>query len=71
MENQAKKYFNVLRSNEYLSFPGLQTLKLIENEFDRLSKFEEAYEKQLIELIAHEEKLIGLEGLGFSFETGV
>jgi hypothetical protein len=35
--NNAKKYFNVLRNNENLTLPGLQTLKLIEDELDRLS----------------------------------
>ena len=34
--NQAKKYFNVLRNNEDLSYAGLKTLKLIEDEFDRV-----------------------------------
>jgi len=34
--NHAKKYFQVLRDNEDLTFPGLQTLKRIEEEFDKL-----------------------------------
>lgn len=37
MEN-IKKYFNVLRNNENLSYGGLKTLKLIENEIDEFSK---------------------------------
>jgi hypothetical protein len=35
-ENNCKKYFNVLRNNEDLSYGGLRTLKLIEDEFDRM-----------------------------------
>lgn len=38
MENQAKKYFNVLRNNEDLSYGGLRTLKMIEHEFDNLHR---------------------------------
>lgn len=38
MENQAKKYFNVLRNNEDLSYGGLRTLKMIEDEFDNLHR---------------------------------
>lgn len=37
MEKDKKKYFNVLRTNENLSYAGLKTLKTIEDEFDNLT----------------------------------
>ena len=46
MENQVKKYFNVLRQNEDLSYGGFRTLKLIEDEFDRLCALEKQSEQQ-------------------------
>lgn len=41
MANDKKKYFNVLRNNEDLSYGGLKTLKIIEDEFDRLAELEQ------------------------------
>ena len=38
MENNIKKYFNVLRINEDLSYGGLRTLKIIEDEFDNMNR---------------------------------